>query len=196
MKNATKSQAKINRRLENYNAFQKEREKLPRALQTWTGKKRKKKGRRPGRACGLHQDLTGKPATPKPTAFEDALAAFLDRHGVAYRRQFCVRLRRYAGPGIPKFAFLDFYVPSLFLAIEVDGYVHRGAEARMQDSARRLSVQRAYPGVKQFYRLWNGEVSNENGPAMDLLLKKLGVERVPSLIDALLMDCEAGGERI
>lgn len=181
------------KRLAEYNAFQKQREKLPLSQQTTTGKRRRKRRRivRGFKDGSILQDLKGAPAKPKPTQYEDALARILDRHGVKYYRQFCIRLRWSSCKGLPKFAFLDFWVPSAGLAVEVDGYVHRDPAKKAEDQARSQSVRRAFPPCTGFYRLWNGEITEGESPALDMLFARLGLVRMPPLADALLMDLDA-----
>ncbi|MBI1812296.1 DUF559 domain-containing protein [Candidatus Peregrinibacteria bacterium] len=74
----------------------------------------------------------------KPTRAEEALwqALRYERLGVRFRRQYPLGGR-----------ILDFYCPSLNIAIEVDGSIHRSDAARKEDDLRYRSLQE-YLGVR------------------------------------------------
>lgn len=87
--------------------------------------------------------------------------------GYRFRRQYSV------GPYI-----LDFYCPSLKLAVEIDGDSHLGEEAQAYDRERQSSIEAL--GI-QFLRFTNGEVFENMEGVMETVRETVTGLRPPAV---------------
>lgn len=160
---------KNERRLADYKAYQflRERGRLPAKVQA----KRKKKVRRRNRE--IEQDLRGAPRPPIPTPEEDRLAALFEWRGIKFQRQKCIRLAKKRREGIPLYAFVDFWLPDAEIAVEVDGWHHKGRDFALQDRNRTTKILNSAPWIKQVRRIWNSEVMQPSGALDDLIATAL-----------------------
>lgn len=131
---------------------------------------------------------------PIPTETEQLLAKIFDAHGIRYKQQYEIR-RRGAGKKRP-IAWLDFYIPIVRAGVEVDGRRHFEPEGRAADGKRTAKILKSGAPVRRIWRVSNTEVL-KRGPFLQRILVECEYAwraATAPLIDALLMDCEAGGD--